>query len=180
METLLYTVVGLAIIGVVLSFAIPKLEQNKEKALIAAQISTLKGLDATILDVANNPVGSAKSYELSLERGTLVIDGVNNIITATLETSVRYSEPGVAVYDGRVSVLTTQTGKKSYRVVMSVPYRALGVDLMANRADKSLEFTQAPTPYVLRIDREQSASIDTASGKTILKPFVTIAEQGAR
>lgn len=177
METLLYTVVGLAIISVVLSFAIPKLEQNKERALIVEQISTLKSLDVIILELANAPVGSAKTYHLSLNRGSLTIDGVGNTIATSLDTSAQYSEPGAAVQDGRVSVLTTQIGKKSYRVTLSMSYNPSGINLTANHADTMLEFTQAPTPYLLQVRREQGVHVDAQSGKTILRPYITIAEQ---
>ena len=177
METLLYTAVGLAIIGVVLSFTVPKLEQNKERALVSKQIADLKRLDAAILDIANSPIDSTKTYELSLERGALIIDGLENSITSSLESSTRYSEPGVAVQDGRVSVLTTQIDKKSYRIVMRTTYQSFGVNLTANRADKSIEFTQAPTPYVLEIGRERGIHVDAVSGKTIIRPYVTISEQ---
>ena len=178
METLLYTVVSIAILGVVLSFALPKLEQNKERALIAMHISTLKTLDALVLNLANAPAGNSRAYSLQLERGTFVIDGTANKLLFTIpEVGVKYSEVGVTIHDGSVSVLTSAAGKKKYTITLSTSYDSLGLDLVADQKDSALEFTQAPTPYTLQITREQRLRLDETSGKNVIEPYITISEQ---
>jgi len=178
METLLYTVVGLAIIGAVLSFAIPKLEQNKERAIISEQISTLKILDALVLDLANAPAGNTRIYSVSIDRGVLTIDGVKNAIYFSIpEIGVKYSEESVVVRDGRVSVLTSSAGKKKYKIDLSMSYDIFGINITTDRQEGIMEFTPAPTPYILQIAREQSLYVDATSGKNVIKSYITIMEQ---
>ncbi len=178
METLLYTVVGLAIIGTVLSFALPKLEQNKERASIAEQISTLKILDALVLELANAPAGNTRIYSVSIDKGIMTIDGSKDTISFSIpEVGAKYSEEGVSLNDGRVSVLTSAAGKKKYNVDLTTSYDTLGIDITADEQDRIIEFTPAPTPYTLQIAREQSLYLEPASGKNVVKSYITIREQ---
>ncbi len=177
METLLYTVVGLAIIGAVLSFALPKLEQNKERAIIAEQISTLKTLDEIVLDLANAPAGNTRIYSVSIDKSALTIDGSKDTISFSIpEIGVEYSEEGVSVKDGRVSVLTISAGKKKYKIDLSTSYDSSGINITTNRQDSIMELTPAPTPYTLQIAREQSSYVN-GSGKNVVKSYITIMEQ---
>ena len=178
METLLYTVVGLAIIGAVLSFAIPKLEQNKERAIISEQISTLKILDALVLDLANAPAGNTRIYSVSIDRGVLTIDGVKNAIYFSIpEIGVKYSEESVVVRDGRVSVLTSSAGKKKYTIDLSTSYDISGINLTVDGHDNTMELTPAPTPYTLQIAKEQSFHVDSTTGKNVIKSYITFVEK---
>src|SRR3989338_1158294 len=170
METLLYPVVGLAIMGTVLSFAIPKLEQNKERAIIAEQISTLKTLDALVLDLANAPAGNTRVYSVSIDKGALTIDGSKDTISFSIpEIGLKYSEEGVSVKDGRVSVLTSSVGKKKYKIDLSTYYEVSGINITTDRQDRIMEFTPAPTPYTLQIAREQSFHVDSTTGENVIK-----------
>ena len=178
METLLYTVVGLAIMGTVLSFAIPKLEQNKERAIIAEQISTLKTLDALVLDLANAPAGNTRVYSVSIDKGALTIDGSKDTISFSIpEIGLKYSEEGVSVKDGRVSVLTSSVGKKKYKIDLSTYYEVSGINITTDRQDRIMEFTPAPTPYTLQIAREQSFHVDSTTGENVIKSYITFVEK---
>lgn len=177
METLLYTVVTLSILTMVLSFALPKLQQGQERAVIASHVTSLKMIDKIILDLSSVSAGNQKKYILPLEEGTFTVDGVANTISITIpDVGVKYTEPDIPVSDGRVTILTTKTGKKEYLVVASTSYTNFGINITAKNRDEIFELTKAPTPYEIVIRKGQSIKEITENGvpKKVSEYFISI------
>jgi membrane-associated protease RseP (regulator of RpoE activity) len=161
-ETVLYTVIGLAIIALVLSFAYPKIRASQESLLIEQSIATMNNLDTVITTVNERGPGNIKTYTFSIKRGRLIFKEKEETVSLVL-TGIKslYSEPGVAVQDGRVSVLTRE-GTKGYTVELLLNYtysdstgstRKL-VDLKVGdpvQEEEIKEFVQAATPYVISV-----------------------------
>ena len=107
-ETVIYTLIAFVMIGLVLGYALPKIRELQDKAVIDQSISTLKGIDVIILNLGGP--GNQRVLELSVKKGNLIIDGINDKIAFEIEGSYTYSEPGVTITDGNIFVNTVKTG----------------------------------------------------------------------
>lgn len=152
-ETVLYTIIGLAIIGILLAFVMPKINQTKDNLVIEQSIDTLKILDKKIKEISSE-TGSRGKVDLRLKRGYLYIDPDKKQINITIEdlTSL-YSEPGVLIRDGSLGI-TSQEGSKRNSITLSVSYSET-ITYDGNLAGKKIN--SAPLPYVLIIENTGSA-----------------------
>ena len=147
-ETVIYTLIGLTIIGLVMAVALPKINEKKDEIVIEQSIEALGNIDDKIYDVVDGGVGNKRVIDLEVKVGTLVIDMDEDTISWVLDSRLEYSEPGVAVPLGRINVTTTEAGP--WEVELKIGY---GVDLQfdgANFGTRQLDI--APTPYKFVIE----------------------------
>lgn len=148
-ETVVYTLIGLALIGLVLTIVTPKINEYKDKAVIDQTIDALRVLDTKILEVTQEGSGNVRKVEFGMKRGDLHLDFLNDQIYYELEDSrTIYSEPGKEIYVGRIKVLTTE-GTINHRIRLTLTYDS---DLVFE--DKTLDekkFTAAAVPYSFSI-----------------------------
>jgi|SRR3989338_3694327 len=145
-ETAIYTLIGLALIGMVLGFAMPKIKQAQEKIIVEQSYNSLKSMDTIIRDVVNQGAGNRRQYELIFKKGKFTIDQQKNIISFTVpELSKAYSQPGINVSLGNIKLLTT-AGKKDFTTVLRIEYGGYA-DIIVKNAANTKEYSPAPTPY---------------------------------
>ena len=145
-ETVIYTLIGLAIIGILLTFSKPKIDEIQDKLLIEQTIDSLNKIDSKIYEVQSVP-GNKRIMDVKLSKGKLVIDAQNDRIEWIIESSYKYSEPGTVINLGNLKVLTS--GTSPYTINLSIPYT---LDLTYNFADDYKEFDAAPSPYSLGVE----------------------------
>ena len=144
-ETVLYTLIGLALMGIALGFIMPKINQTRDKLLVEQAITSLSVLDDKIIETLEGAPGSTRKTEFSMKKGELVFDAVNDEITFSLTgLSSAFSEPGMEARSGRIIVNTTQ-GQKNYNIVLKIRYNA---DITYDNANEAKKINAAPTPYV--------------------------------
>jgi len=149
-ETMIYLLIGLAIITLVLAFALPKINQMKDKTIVDQSINMMNSLDAKIVEVQERGVGNVRNIDLNLNNGKVVIDYKESTITYNLdESSYKYSEPNLPVMIDRMQVLTTPLTEKVYRVSIMLNYSS-SANLTGN--GYSLVLEKAPTPYKLKVN----------------------------
>ena len=78
-ETVIYTLIAFAILGAVLAFAKPKIEELQDKSIIEQSIKMLENIDGIIGEI-RTVQGNQRQMELELKKGTLTIDSSNNNI----------------------------------------------------------------------------------------------------
>src|SRR3989338_1101690 len=123
-ETVLYTIIGLAVIALVLSYVYPRIQSAQEKIIVEQTIEALNKLDYQITKVQELGVGNQKIYSFAMKRGKLTIDAKEDVITFTItDLKSAYSEPGVEIQDGRVKLMT-RTAKQGNTVILTLNYRA--------------------------------------------------------
>src|SRR3989344_4927839 len=107
-ETVIYTLIGLALIGIVLAIVTPKINSSRDEIIVEQSIAVLSEFDYTMQDVINNIQGNVRRIpELTLKKGELIFDGETDIITMILkDMSKPYSEPGVLIEVGNVFVMS--------------------------------------------------------------------------
>jgi len=105
-ETVIYTLIGLAIMGLVLAVALPKINQKKDEVSINQAMDALQKINSKVYEV-QKAVGNRRIIDLSIGNGKVIIDMDEDTISWILESSFKYSEPGVAYSQGGINVTTT-------------------------------------------------------------------------
>ena len=108
-ETIIYTLIAFALIGLVLAFVKPKIEEIQDKGIIEQSISVLEDIDL-IIKTLGDP-GNQRIISLGISKGVFSIDGENNKLFFEIESRHTYSESGRNVTIGNIIVLTEKKGK---------------------------------------------------------------------
>lgn len=147
LETAVYTLIGLALIGMVLAFATPKIQASQEKALIEQAINSLENFDSLFNEIINSGSGNRRTYETLFKKGELSIDGENDIILFNFETKTAYSQPNLTIKNGAVSILTLKK-QKGYTTELKLNYSGQA-DIVVSGKQESKKYDSAPTSYTL-------------------------------
>jgi len=148
-ETVIYTLVGLAMIGLVLAIIMPKINQTKDKAVIDQTVDALRLMDSKIAEVVQEGPGNVRNVNFGIKRGSLSFNLTGNEITYEMDDSrVIYSEPGLETSIGKIKVLTIE-GNKFNKIFLKLKYDE---DLVFNDGSDEISngiktFTAAATPY---------------------------------
>ncbi len=149
-ETVIYTLIGIALIGLVLAILTPKIKEFRDRSVIEQTIESLNVFDSKVIEVLDAP-GNKRKVTLGLERGTIFIDSLNNTIRYVLEESnVRYSEPGISLDIGRLNVSTNEL-TEGYTITLYLSYV---YNITFNGEDKSQQFTPVSIPYDFFIENK--------------------------
>lgn len=150
-ETVLYTLIGLTLIGIALGFVMPKINEARDKALIGQAINSLSELDNKINEVMQTGTGNVRQAEFLMKKGELYINSSSDEIMFTLrELTGLYSEPGVEIGMGRVKV-RTEKGQKTSTTYLRVNYNA---NLTYRGSDEGKKFSAASTAYRFFIENK--------------------------
>jgi len=152
-ETVIYTLIGLVLIGTVLAFATPFINEQKDKATIERTAESMNSLDNTILNIKGQGIGNKREFSFLIGEGSLIVDGEKNKIRFSVdESNYAFSEPGISidVSGTNMKVRTTKSGKK-YDIVLTLEYDEK-VDITYNKENIEKTFDPAPNPYRLIVE----------------------------
>ncbi len=157
-ETVMYTLIGLAILGSLIAVMTPRIQKISDNALITQSINSLNKINEQIGEVLMYS-GTQREIILAVKNGEYIIDSINNSIEFVLsDTKLKYSEIGENVPKGYINVLTTQRTNNNYDVTLSLNYSAY--NLSYQDADKNKILTGAPNPYKLLVQNNGPDSSD--------------------
>ena len=146
-ETVIYTLIGLAVIGLVLAVALPKINEKKDEIAIEQAIEALGHIDDKIYEV-QRATGNKRAVDLDIGKGAVIVDMSKDTISWVLDSSFQYSEEGIAVPIGRLNVTTTIGNP--WRVELVMGY---SMDIRYNNDSYGThQLDVAPTPYKLMIE----------------------------
>jgi len=148
-ETVIYTLIGLAIIGVLLSLVKPAIEEKKDQVLLEQSLNILNSIDSEIEDVGYYGVGNSRTLEIKIRKGELNIDSKEDSIKFVMESRYMYSEPEQVVEIGRVEALTKKKGE-IYDVYLILNY-SNSINLTWNGKETMKVFQASPTPHRIRV-----------------------------
>ncbi|HKL24150.1 MAG TPA: hypothetical protein VJ912_02330 [Candidatus Nanoarchaeia archaeon] len=152
-ETVVYTLIAFAMIGLVLSFIKPNIDENKDKAILEQSVNIMNRINYKMNEI-KDVQGNKRRLELSIEKGFLVIDGIEDRISFELEESnYKYSEPGTFVEDGDFVFYTMKKGKY-YEVNITRDYN--NYDLVFQGEDKVKRIHASPTKYFLFLSSKKN------------------------
>lgn len=91
-ETVIYLLIAFVMMGLVLSYVKPKIEDLRDKAIIEQSLDVINEIDNTISTIGST--GNKRLIEIGVKKGVFNIDSENDMITFELETKYQYSEFG--------------------------------------------------------------------------------------
>ena len=145
-ETVIYTLIGIALIGIVLAIVAPKIGEARDRIVVEQTINSLNALDEKITIALDSGYGNVRIVELSMREGEMYINSTSDKILFVLDGLRKpYSEPGIPIEYGRVSVLSEQN-QKSSRVYLGLNYSGL-FNLTYAGNEEVKKFTTAAVPY---------------------------------
>jgi len=147
-ETVIYTLIGLAIIGVLLSVIKPAIEEKKDQILIDKSLTMMETLHDKVEEVVRYGTGNSRMIEIQLTKGNLVINSEKDNIEFLMKSSYMYSELGKNVSIGDINVTTTKEDSK-YNIKLVLVYSNL--NLTWNGKETSQIFQPTPAPYKMTV-----------------------------
>ena len=160
-ETVLYTLLGLALMGLVLAFALPKITAAQERAVVEQSVQSMSTLYDGIETVQTRGVGNVKAVTLVLHAGNVILDGVNDSILLVLpEQKSKYSQPGSSIDKGGITVLTEEKAGL-YQVTLS--FALPRTNLTIDGKDERKTLTAVSTSYRITV-----SALGTQEGKMVL------------
>ncbi len=148
-ETVVYLLIGISIIGVLLALIQPKINAAKDKIVIEQSRQVLNELDEQINTLSFLPAGNSREFQVKISKGKLVIDGNADKVEYLIEQSkYPFSEEGQEVAISGFKVLTEKIGS-NYRVSFSKKY---AINITTENKDVVKEFTQGTVAHEVVIE----------------------------
>lgn len=150
-ETVLYTLMGLALIGVVLAFIMPKISETKDRLAIEQTSDSLNEI-ASKIDMIP---GNVRLIDFTMKRGSLTLDSAeDNIVFVFDDITKPYSEIDQEITQGKIT-LKTEKGQKYYTVTLALNLTGQA-DLRYKGENVLHKFTASPTAYRFKITRKSA------------------------
>ncbi len=163
-ETVLYTLISLSLIGLILSIAMPKINEAQDRNTIEQAITTMQNFDSKISSAIEASPGNTRVLdEFRIRRGKLIIDGVaNQVLFRIDDLKSVYSEPEVDIPFGKI-ILTTKKGQKVNSVTLQISYNA---NITYSGRDELKDFSSGSLPYKFVISNlGSSVNIEETSSR---------------
>jgi hypothetical protein len=158
-ETVIYTGIALALIALVLNYINPKIEVARNRALVDQTISSLNKIDSKISEVLQAK-GNRRIVEVNLKRGYLFFNPAGDEIYFLInELKEPYSQPDVAIPQGRMTVTTLKNGAY-YDVKISIIYSEFDLSYDSQQAEKKFSPISGPYSFIVEYLNEEEKKID--------------------
>ncbi len=148
-ETVIYTLIGLAIIGILLAFAVPEIQEKKDQMLVKQSIDMLRQIENKIEEVRYYGPGNRRVIETKIEKGNLIINPKQNAIEYNTKSKYMYSQPGEEVEIGNINSTTKEVGEE-YEIMLELKYENINITFLRKEKNKTLN--PSPTPYKLTVE----------------------------
>lgn len=149
-ETMIYTLIAFGLIGLILAFAGPKIEEIQDREIIERSMNTLEEINL-IINTIGSP-GNQRVIELKISKGSLSFDGENDTIYFEIESRHAYSEPGEDVPVGDITVNTEEVGRLN-DVTLTLEYEDR-YNITFDSEEKLGSVRQSPTPHKILISNK--------------------------
>lgn len=148
-ETVIYTLIAFVMIGLILAFVKPKIEEYQDKATIEQSLSLVNEIDSVVKEIVQRGSGNQREVEMKLNEGTLKISGIGDRIVFEMESRYQYSEPGADYTDGNLVISTEEKGELN---VVSITREYSSIYNITYSDEETIKtVSKAPTPYKLLI-----------------------------
>lgn len=148
-ETVIYTLIAFVIIGMVLAFAKPKIEELQDKSIIEQSISMLEEIDGILDDIQAGGPENKRELVVGLKKGDLIINGTGDMLVYEIKSDYMYSEPGIEFEKGNLIIYNQQVGDVN-RINITAKYKDK-YDIKWEGKDESKLLTKTSNEYKLFI-----------------------------
>lgn len=159
-ETVVYTLIVFAMIGLVLSFVKPKIDEGRDKAILEQSKGIMEKIDNLIQEIKTTP-GNKRVLHLTIKKGSFNIDSENNRIFFEMDSQYRYSEPGTEIEEDGIIFYTKKKGD-THEVNATMNYDNYNITFEGKEKEKSIH--SAPQEYKLVLFNEGKDD----SGNTVI------------
>lgn len=159
-ETVIYTLIGLAIIGILLAVSKPKIDSTKDELLIDQSVNSLNVIHGKVYEAQQKGVGNRRTVDLKVSKGEFVVDGNNNSLYWIIDSAYEYSDPDEIVPLGDIKIKTTEKGDR-WEIKLFIEY---DFDLKFDEGNVEKKFEAAPSPYSLIFENLGGGVIDVRGG----------------
>lgn len=148
-ETAIYTLIGLTLIAVISSAALPQIEKMKDREIVKQSLVQLNEINKKILYVREAP-SSVRRHGIIIGKGKLEINPINDTITYVLEnTRLQFGEVGQKIQEGDIISETQKYGSR-YNVYLILNV-STNSDITFNQKTESKVLQAGSTQYDLII-----------------------------
>jgi len=144
-ETVIYLLIAFVMMGLVLSFIRPKIEELRDKTIIEQSSEILKEIDNSILTIGTP--GNRRLVEVGIRKGSLIIDSDKDVLRSEIESRYVYKEPDKIIQIGNIEALTKSSGRSN--IVTLQRNFTKEYDLTYNGEQVLKTLTKAPNAYKL-------------------------------
>jgi hypothetical protein len=155
-ETIIYTLIAFAMIGLVLIFVKPKIEEIRDNGIIEQSINILQEINS-IISTIGDP-GNQRTITLGISKGSLNIDGINDTIYFEIESKFTYSQPGEEVNISDVVAKTEERGEVN-NIILTTRYNETH-DITYGGKEELKSLSKASTPYKLLLVNKGKDSLN--------------------
>jgi hypothetical protein len=167
-ETVIYTLIGLAIIGLVLSVSKPSIDKKKSEIVIEQSIESLMNIDLKIDEVLSAE-GNQRVVDLKIGEGDLYFNLDESKIYWVISSNFEYSEKDIPISIGPLTITTKQNEKTdSWEVYIEKEYNNIYLKYNNEIAGEK-QLSAAPIPYKLVITNEGAKISSCEQCKIVIK-----------
>ncbi len=149
-ETVIYTLIALILIGLVLAFIVPKIGEIQDRVIIEQTIELMNNLD-NIISSIGVVAGNKRIVDIGIKKGVLKIDGENDRIIFEIKSEYEFSQQGEDITIGDIIAKTEKSGSLNI-ITLTSNYNQY--DLTYNGKDELKEISQSTTPYKLSVENK--------------------------
>ena len=149
-ETVIYTLIALILIGLVLAFITPKIGEIQDRVIIEQTIELMNNLES-IISSTGVVAGNKRIVDIGIKKGILKIDGENDRIIFEIKSEYEYSQQGEDIAIGNIIARTEKSGSLNI-ITLTSNYNQY--DLTYNGKDELKEISHSPTPYKFSIENK--------------------------
>ncbi len=150
-ETVIYILIAFVMIGLVLSFIRPKIEEIRDKTIIEQSLEMINNLDSLISEI-KEVSGNKRLVDLNVKKGSFILDGEGDKIQFEIYSRYIYTEEGANVTIGNVVAHTEDKGEYNY-VLLTRDFSP-DYNLTYKKEDVSKILNKATTHYKLYITND--------------------------
>ena len=148
-ETVIYTLIALVVIGLALSYSKPKIEETQDKMIIEQSVNIMNEINIIILKIFQMGEGNRRKIEMNIRKGNFIIDGINDSIEFEIYGNYEYTELGSEVVIGDKLVALTREEGRYKKVKLTLNLTDFNVTY--NGKDEIKSIGKSAVPYQIFI-----------------------------
>lgn len=157
-ETAVYTLIGLAIISILLAVVNPQINKMKDKGIIIQTVEVMSIIDGKLTQVLES-TGSIGIVPTKIGKGAILINSTNDSIQYLLtDSNLKFSELGQEIRDGNFYEKTEKHGSK-FNIIITRYYN--GINITYKGEEKPGTLQSGTLPYQLKIENKGKDNVNS-------------------
>jgi len=148
-ETIIYTLIAFAMIGLALAFVKPKIDEIQDRGIIEQSITLLEDIDDIIKNIGDP--GNQRVIKIGIRKGVFKIDAEAEKLIFEIESRSEFIESGEDYQTGDVLITSKKIGNLN-EIVLTITYS--NHNLTYDNKHELKQFGKSSTPYKLLISNE--------------------------